>query len=155
MGIFEFVKDAGERLVDSVRDITSGVTGPSSEQVSQALAARVTSLGISSQDLQVQFNDGVATILGTAPSQEEREKIILALGNVQGVSQVDDRLKVERPAPEATLYTVQRGDSLSKIAKAHYGDAQKYTVIFEANTPMLTDPNKIYPGQVLRIPPQA
>ena len=53
---------------------------------------------------------------------------------------------------ESMMYTVQSGDSLSKIAKAHYGDAMKYMVIFEANTPMLKDPNKIYPGQVLRIP---
>jgi len=51
------------------------------------------------------------------------------------------------------MYTVQSGDSLSKIAKQHYGNAMKYTVIFEANTPMLMDPNKIYPGQVLSIPP--
>lgn len=55
--------------------------------------------------------------------------------------------------PEATLYTVQSGDSLSKIAKVHYGDAMKYPVIFKANQPMLKDPDKIYPGQVLRIPP--
>jgi len=51
------------------------------------------------------------------------------------------------------MYTVKSGDSLSKIAKAHYGDAMKYPVIFEANKPQLTDPDKIYPGQVLRIPP--
>jgi nucleoid-associated protein YgaU len=48
---------------------------------------------------------------------------------------------------------VQRGDTLSKLAKAHYGDAMKYPLIFEANKPMLADPDKIYPGQVLRIPP--
>ena len=59
------------------------------------------------------------------------------------------------PEPEATLYTVQSGDSLSKIAKAHYGDASKYMIIFEANQPLLKDPNKIYPGQALRIPPVA
>ncbi|MBP7184191.1 MAG: LysM peptidoglycan-binding domain-containing protein, partial [Saprospiraceae bacterium] len=47
---------------------------------------------------------------------------------------------------------VQKGDSLSKIAKAFYGDAMKYPVIFEANKPMLTDPDLIYPGQTLRIP---
>ena len=44
------------------------------------------------------------------------------------------------------------GDSLSKIAKEHYGNAMKYPVIFEANKPMLEHPDKIYPGQVLRIP---
>ena len=86
------------------------------------------------------------------PDQATRERVILALGNVHGVARVDDRLEVVVPAPEAVLYTVQSGDSLSKIALAHYGDAMKYPVIFEANQPLLTDPDKIYPGQVLRIP---
>jgi nucleoid-associated protein YgaU len=66
---------------------------------------------------------------------------------------VQDDLQVVSPAQQAVFYTVQRGDTLSKIAKAHYGDAMKYPVIFEANRPMLTDPDKIYPGQALRIPP--
>jgi nucleoid-associated protein YgaU len=61
--------------------------------------------------------------------------------------------RVERPEPEATFYTVQRGDTLSKIAREHYGNASKYPVIFEANQPMLREPDKIYPGQKLRIPP--
>ena len=74
------------------------------------------------------------------------------VGNTQGVARVDDRIKVEKSEPEATLYTVQAGDSLSKIAKQQYGDAMKYMTIFEANKPMLNDPNKIYPGQVLRVP---
>ena len=98
------------------------------------------------------FKDGVVTVEGKVASQEEREKIVLILGNTQGVSQVDDRLEVEAPAPEARMYTVESGDSLSKIAKEVYGDAMKYPVIFEANKPMLKDPDKIYPGQVLRIP---
>ena len=55
--------------------------------------------------------------------------------------------------PEAVYYTVVSGDTLSKISKVNYGDANKYMVIFEANEPMLTHPDKIYPGQVLRIPP--
>jgi len=66
---------------------------------------------------------------------------------------VDDQVDVEAPAPAAKLYTVKSGDTLGAIAKAHYGNASKYPVIFEANQPMLKDPNKIYPGQVLRIPP--
>jgi nucleoid-associated protein YgaU len=69
------------------------------------------------------------------------------------VAQVNDLTTVEAPEPEATFYTVKSGDSLSAIAKAHYGDAMKYPEIFEANKPMLKDPDKIYPGQVLRIPP--
>ena len=52
-------------------------------------------------------------------------------------------------------YTVAKGDTLSKIAKEFYGEANKYHQIFEANKPMLKDPDKIYPGQMLRIPPEA
>jgi nucleoid-associated protein YgaU len=71
---------------------------------------------------------------------------------VNGIAEVDDNLEVLNPAPEAVFYTVQKGDTLSLIAKAQYGDMMKYPVIFEANKPMLTHPDKIYPGQVLRIP---
>jgi nucleoid-associated protein YgaU len=61
-------------------------------------------------------------------------------------------MTVDEERNQATFYTVQKGDSLSKIAKEHYGDAMKYPAIFEANKPMLADPDKIYPGQVLRLP---
>lgn len=101
----------------------------------------------------ITFHDGVATVRGTTPSQEKKEKIVLLIGNTPGVAQVDDQLRVEKPQPEAVFYTVKPGDTLSKIAKTHYGDAMKYATIFQANTPMLKDPDKIYPGQVLRIPP--
>ena len=47
---------------------------------------------------------------------------------------------------------VKPGDTLSKIAKEEYGDANTYMKIFEANKPMLSNPDKIYPGQMLRIP---
>lgn len=95
------------------------------------------------------------TVSGTAPDQAIKEKILLAAGNVQGVAQVDDRMTVLVSEPEAKFHTVARGDTLSAIAKAHYGNANKYMAIFEANKPMLNHPDKIYPGQVLRIPPQA
>ncbi len=88
-------------------------------------------------------------------SQGDKEKIVLAVGNTAGIGRVDDQFEIENPEPEATFYTVQSGDSLSKIAKQQYGNAMKYPAIFEANEPMLTDPDKIYPGQVLRIPPLA
>ena len=79
---------------------------------------------------------------------------MLAVGNVRGIGRVDDQMSVAKAEPEATFYTVKSGDTLSKIAREAYGNAAKYPVIFEANKPMLTDPNKIYPGQVLRIPPK-
>jgi nucleoid-associated protein YgaU len=86
--------------------------------------------------------------------QAAKEKAVLLVGNTRGVAQVDDRIEVEEKQPEVTMHTVASGDSLSKIAKQYYGDPMKYPVIFEANKPMLKDPNKIYPGQVLRIPPR-
>ena len=87
-----------------------------------------------------------------AASQADREKAVLAAGNVQHVAQVDDQLSVAMPESESRFYTVKSGDTLSKIAKEMYGNANDYNKIFEANKPLLSDPNKIYPGQVLRIP---
>ena len=144
MGIFDFLKESGEDLEKQEREMEKGK--------SEALTRQVQILGLKVENLVVDFDDGVATVSGTAPSQEEREKVILVLGNTMGVARVDDQLVVETTEPEATMYTVKSGDSLSKIAKAHYGNAMKYPVIFEANKPMLKDPDKIYPGQVLRIP---
>ena len=140
MGIFDFLKESGEDLEKQEREMEKGK--------SEALTRQVQILGLKVEDLVVDFDDGVATVSGTTPSQQEREKVILVLGNTMGVARVDDQLVVEVAEPEATLYTVKSGDSLSKIAKAHYGNAMKYPVIFEANKPMLKDPDKIYPGQV-------
>ena len=89
---------------------------------------------------------------GRAPTQQVREKTILAVGNVAGVASVDDRIEVVEPAPEAAFYTVKKGDTLGAIAKEYLGAAGRYQEIFEANQPLLKDPNLIYPGQVLRIP---
>jgi nucleoid-associated protein YgaU len=55
-------------------------------------------------------------------------------------------------ADEPVFHTVKSGDTLSAISKQVYGDANKYNAIFEANRPMLSSPDKIYPGQSLRIP---
>ena len=92
------------------------------------------------------------TVYGEAQSQAAKEKVILAVSNVEGIASVDDRISVVIPEPVARFYTVESGDTLTKIAKKYYGDSMKYNVIFEANTPMLEQPDKIYPGQVLRIP---
>ncbi len=151
MGLFDFVRDAGEKLFGRAKTDDPGADLAKAE----ALAQQVKAIGLQVEDLHVEYADGVARVRGTTPSQAEREKIILLLGNTQGVSQVDDQLAVKIPEPAATLYTVKPGDTLSKIAKAHYGSAGQYPVIFEANRPMLKDPDKIYPGQVLRIPPQS
>jgi nucleoid-associated protein YgaU len=110
-------------------------------------------LGIPAEELSVQVKGDVAPVSGKAKSQADRGKAVLAVGDTRGIAQVDDQITVETPEPEATYYTVQRGDTLSKIAREHYRDASKYPTIFEANRPMLKDPDKIYPGQKLRLPP--
>ena len=156
MGIISFVKEAGAFLFGH----SAGQSQPASaasQLTVELLQKQAGAVGVAVQNLAIQLNDGTATVRGTVGSQAEREKLILAIGNTPGVGQVDDQLTVSTPAatPSATLYTVRRGDTLSAIAKTYYKDASKYPQIFEANRPMLGDPNKIYPGQVLRIPPQA
>lgn len=154
MGIFDFVKDAGQKLGIGKGDKEAEEIERSREAIMGGKLRRLLEgLGLKIENIRVTYDDGVATVRGKAASQAEREKAVLALGNTQGVSRVVDEMEVVAPAPEAKFYTVARGDTLSKIAKAHYGDPMKYPVIFEANKPMLTDPDKIYPGQVLRIPP--
>ncbi len=148
MGIFDFVKDVGEKLFGGKE-----ATAEAKKETEEALVNQVQKMGLKIDDLSIDFNNDVATIRGQASSQEEREKVVLIVGNTKGVGQVDDQMNVAAPAPEAVLYTVKSGDTLSKIAKEQYGNAGKYMVIFEANKPMLKDPDKIYPGQVLRIPP--
>ncbi len=149
MGLFSFIKDAGASIF--------GGGGKSAEEEKQERIKQlydvVSDLALEVENLQIDLNDDTVILSGKVESQSEKEKVILAVGNVNGVAQVDDRLQVEKPEPEAVFYEVKSGDSLSKIAKAQYGDALKYPVIFEANKPMLKDPDKIYPGQVLRIPP--
>jgi nucleoid-associated protein YgaU len=154
MGLIDFVKDAGEKLGLGKKEKKDDKAEEFQElRKGNVLMQRVMGLGLKVDDLKITYDDGVATVNGKAESQAEREKIVLAVGNTEGVARVDDRLQVVKPEPEAVFHTVERGDSLSKIAKAHYGDAMKYPLIFEANKPMLADPDKIYPGQVLRIPP--
>ena len=94
------------------------------------------------------------TVYGIAPDQQTKEKIVLCCGNVTNVASVNDQMTVDQSEPEAQYYTVVRGDTLSKISKQSYGDPNKYNAIFEANKPMLKSPDLIYPGQMLRIPPQ-
>lgn len=165
MGIFDFIKEAGEKLgfggddapAEGIERFGTEVQEDDPELANRmrgnALARKVMTHGFEVEELRVDYADGTAIVFGQVTDQATRERVILALGNVHGVARVDDRLDVAAPEPEAVLYTVQSGDSLSKIALAHYGDAMKYVAIFEANQPMLENPDLIYPGQVLRIPP--
>ncbi len=142
MGLFKFVKTKGKKLVEARDRIAE-----------KAIAKEVKDLGLG-DDVTVAVKGEKVTLGGKVEDHETREKVILAAGNVAGISEVSDMLKtVSRKQPQASVFhTVARGDSLSKIAKKYYGDAMRYPEIFDANVPMLTHPDKIYPGQVLRIP---
>lgn len=159
MGIFDFVSNAGAKLFGKEKKPEPTVVDPEKirEEAEAAKAAalleQVKAHQFNIEDLNIEFRNHLATVYGKVPTQAEKEKIILIIGNVNGVAQVDDKLEVLQSEPEAQFYTVQSGDTLSKIAKQFYGNAMKYPVIFEANEPMLKNPDRIYPGQVLRIPP--
>ena len=117
------------------------------------LKKEVEGYGLNTDGVDIRVDDeGVVTVEGEAVSQEMKEKIILAVGNVEGVGGVNDQAKAKNGGRESRFHTVKSGDSLSAISKTYYGTWKLYPEIFEANKPMLTDPDKIYPGQVLRIP---
>ncbi|MCK7595518.1 LysM and BON domain-containing protein [Pseudomarimonas salicorniae] len=172
MGLFDFVKNAGAKIFGKEEAKLDPGRG---------FSAHLRDNGIDPSSFRFKVSgDGQVLVSGWVPNQETREKAVLVIGNIEGISQVDDRLRVGAPpatsadaapppveeaggeveeeelAEEAPwssrTYTVKKGDTLSAIAKEMYGNAGKYPVIFEANKPMLKDPDRIYPGQVLRIP---
>jgi nucleoid-associated protein YgaU len=162
MGLISFIKEAGEKLFGKN---VKAAEAPSADPAAKANADREAATAIENHlakfnfavtALTVTFDtaSGTAKVFGVAKDQATQEKVILAAGNVEGVSGVDNMMSVEQSAPEAQFYTVVKGDTLSKIAKQFYGDANAYMAIFEANKPMLTHPDKIYPGQNLRVPPR-
>lgn len=156
MGLFSFIREAGEKLFghkEETPEMSIEEKNRHNQEAAQAIFDHINSLGLKWSNLMVSYKSGQVVITGATPDQENREKIILAAGNVLGVDNVDDQLTVDAPAAEPRFYTVVKGDTLWKIAASQYGNGAKYPVIFEANKPMLKDPDKIYPGQNLRIPP--
>ena len=151
MGLFSFIKDAGEKLFGIKTAAAAQAAEDAGAQAGKAIEAYIAQQNLGLSNLGVVFADGRVTLTGAAPSQEAAEKAVLAAGNVEGVTEVDNQIQF--PAGTETRYhDVVKGDTLSAIAKQYYGDANKYPVIFEANKPMLSHPDKIYPGQKLRIP---
>ncbi len=173
MSLFSFIRDAGEKLFKkpaaaSPATATAGTASaapapaaPAAESVDvlnaragDAIEAYVAQQNLGIQGLDIKYDGATetVTISGNAPSQEAAEKAVLCCGNVAHVSRVENRLAVPQAAEAAQFHDVAKGDTLSAIAKKYYGDANKYQAIFEANRPMLSHPDKIYPGQKLRIP---
>lgn len=143
MGLFSFIKSVGETL---------GIGSADSPPAGDKISAAVKDLGLPVEGLQVEMVGDKAVIKGNVTDQATLEKVIIAVGNTMGVGTVDSQIKTTSAGPEPVFHTVERGDTLSAIARKHLGSANKYPAIFEANKPMLSHPDKIYPGQVLRIP---
>lgn len=168
MGFFDFIADAGSKLFkDDEKE----------PEITYPIITHIENSGVDITHLKAKYKLGKVTLSGYVPNQEQKEKAVLTAGNVAGVSGVQDNIILGAPpadvaeaekaeaevaaaeegksgeeAWESKTYTVQSGDTLGKIAKQFYGNAMEYPKIFEANKPMLSDPDKIYPGQVLRIP---
>ena len=141
MGLFDFISDMGEKLFGS------------EDQAAEKIKANIEASNPGIEDLQVTYNDGVVELTGTADSADAMEKAVLMAGNVKGVSEVkaDGVSAPPQPAP-VEYYVIQKGDSLSAIAKRYYGNAQDYPRIFDANREVIKNPDLIYPGQKIRIP---
>ena len=164
MAIWDFVKDAGKSVFGKAEAATAaapapGAAAPASparpadddtQRKVAALKAELRALNLDGDDVHLRLRGDTVVVESKGADREVLEKLILALGNIEGIAKVEADLPPG--APEPVFHTVRKGETLSAIAKAHLGDASRYTAIFEANRPMLSDPDKIYPGQVLRIP---
>lgn len=146
MGFFNFMKTVGEKF---------GIGDHTPEE--KDFRAAFDNFQLGTEKVNIRVENGKAVLSGEVPDRETLEKALLVVGNSQGISSVDiDQLKITDTVPTkaSRFYEVKSGDNLWKIAEEMYGKGQgdKNTFIFEANKPMLSSPDKIYPGQVLRIP---
>ncbi len=141
MGLFDFVKDVGKKVFGDEAEASAKIK----EEIERD------NPGI--KDLNVSFENGVVSLAGEAESREAMEKAVLLAGNLQGVGEVKtDQLAAPPQTEEVELYVIQKGDTLSAIAKRFYGNANAYPRIFEANREVIKDPDLIFPGQKIRIP---
>jgi nucleoid-associated protein YgaU len=140
MGLWSFVKDAGKKVFG----------GDDKEVTGSALQDELKDLGLDAEGLDIQVDGDKVTVKGKAVNQEMKEKVILAVGNVEGVAAVEE--DISGGDGDGTFHTVEKGDTLWAISAKTLGNGARYEEIFEANKPMLKHPDKIYPGQMLRIP---
>lgn len=147
MGLLSFVKEAGEKIWDAVSGDSKEERADKLKNISMVLICLAPK-----RSILMLRTMAPPRSLAMLLRRRIRKKILVAVGNVTGVGQVSDGVKVTQSGAESRFYTVKSGDTLSAISKAMYGSANDYQRIFEANKPMLTHPDKIYPGQVLIIP---
>ena len=142
MGLWNFVKNAGKSVFGSAK----AETAPE-----EAIKAEIDDLGLDASGLDIKVDGDRVVVSGDAVSQEVKEKIILAAGNIDGIAEVEDTAAAPDER-EPVFHTVEKGDTLWAISAKQLGNGAHYEKIFEANRPMLSHPDKIYPGQMLRIP---
>ncbi len=148
MGILDFVKDVGLKLFDTDAE--------AADNIKEHLEIKTSGL----TNIEVDFDDGVATVRGNAINQGTKDLAVAIAGNVKGVNRVNsDGISVPppppeapEPEPEAEYYEIQSGDTLGAIAKRFYGKASAYMKIYEANKDIIENPDRIYPGQKIIIP---
>jgi len=150
MGFFDFVSDAGKKLLGK---------GDDAAAIKEEIESSFENLPV--DGLVVEVNDDTVILAGVAQDYATREKAILIAGNVEGIAQVNadqlvtmEQIKEEnvREIPEEIFYTIVKGDTLWAIATKFYDDGSKYPHIVEANLEVIKDADLIYPGQAIRIP---
>ncbi|MEB4591452.1 peptidoglycan-binding protein LysM [Candidatus Thiothrix sp. Deng01] len=144
MGLFDFARDIGKKLFGK------------EEEAPAALQQHIEEDNPGVNGLQVDVKDGVATLSGEANSAEAMEKAVLMAGNALGIQEVKaDNMTIadgSQVAGDDEFYTIQKGDTLWKIAEHAYGDGSKFNKIVEVNREVIKDADKIFPGQKIRIP---
>mgnify|MGYP001303552781 FL=1 len=163
MGLFDFIKNAGKKL---------GIGGDEEPDATE-IKKELDSHKLGTEKVEVAIDGDKAVVKGVVEDQSIFEKVVVAVGNTLGISKVEaselkivppdsglsltatdmtELVKASTPAKDPKFHTVEKGDTLWAISEKVYGNGKHYNVIFEANRPMLSHPDKIYAGQVLRIP---
>jgi nucleoid-associated protein YgaU len=161
MGLFSFIKEAGKKIFGSHEEEVAKNPGVQPDVIAQnqkdAVRRYIDSVGLDIKNFDFTLDGaGKLTLTGECATKADYEKVALTAGNIAGVAEVDNNMTIAAletlEQKDSTYYTVEKGDSLWKIAEHNYNDGSKYPIIFEANKPMIKDADEIYPGQVLRIP---
>ncbi|AGK48009.1 BON domain protein [Burkholderia thailandensis MSMB121] len=156
MGLLSFIKEAGEKLLGKSDEQAAADPAAANQTAADAIKNYISAQGLDTSNLTVAF-DGASrtvTLTGSVADLDTKAKVKVAAGNVQGVAGVNDD-DLQPDDPQVQYHDVVSGDNLWKIAEKYYRDGSKNDVIFQANRPMLSSPDKIYPGQKLVIPPQS
>lgn len=161
MGLFSFVKEFGKKIFKSKEEHETETPGVQPDVIAQhqkdAVRRYIDGVGLEIKNFDFTLDGhGKLTLTGECATKADYEKVALTAGNIAGVAEVDNNMTIAAvetmEQKDSTLYTVEKGDSLWKIAETNYGNGSKYKLIVEANQPMIKDEDEIYPGQVLRIP---